>query len=440
MTNEIKVIKVSDVIYRQDLYPRIEHSPALVQQYVDDIEVLPPIEVNQHNELIDGWHRWTAHKQAKVETIKVTVTETRNEMEFLKLAIERNAKHGLQLSPADKKDMALRIYNAIPERERDREKVKLAALLSVSDRTIRSYLSETDKDTKAKRDRRIFSQWLACYTQEEIAKKEGITKETVSEVVSQKTGGLPKSDKFPIFLHQVDFEIEIPVWNAWAEKKSQDLKYYKNNKSHWIDNLLYFFTKPFDVVVDLFGGDGDTIDLCKKRMRRYWVSDRKPIVAREDEIRVHDITDGLPNLPRWKDVKLVYLDPPEWRKARYGDDPQDLGNMSLEDYHKALSTLINSFAHKLNNAYIALSISPSQWEAPDHQYIDHLIDIWHSVKLQEEDRVVIELDKERCTPEMLEWARTNKELLVITRDIAIWKVPDKVPSVEANLPQHTHDL
>ena len=115
-TNEVKEIKVSDVIYREDLYPRIEHSPAIVQQYAESIEVLPPIEINQHNELIDGWHRWTAHKQAKAETIKATVTETKNETEFLELAIERNSKHGLQLSLTDKKEMARKIYNATPER------------------------------------------------------------------------------------------------------------------------------------------------------------------------------------------------------------------------------------------------------------------------------------------------------------------------------------
>jgi len=158
-------------------------------------------------QLIDGWHRWTAHKQAKVENIKVTVTETANETEFLELSIERNSKHGLQLSQRDKEDMAHRIYNATPERERKGKKEHLASILSVPNRTMSSWLSRIDKDTKAKRDRRIFSQWLACYTQEEIAEKEGITKETVSEVVCQIKAELQKSDKSPAALHQVDFEI-----------------------------------------------------------------------------------------------------------------------------------------------------------------------------------------------------------------------------------------
>ena len=34
--------------------------------------------------------------------------------------------------------------------------------------------------------------------------------------------------------------------------------------------------KSFDIVLDPFAGGGATIDVCKKRLRRYCVSDRKP--------------------------------------------------------------------------------------------------------------------------------------------------------------------
>ena len=65
------LIKVIDVVFREDLYPRIETSVSTVQKYAEDLSVLPAIKVNQHNELIDGWHRWTAHKKAKSEEIEV---------------------------------------------------------------------------------------------------------------------------------------------------------------------------------------------------------------------------------------------------------------------------------------------------------------------------------------------------------------------------------
>jgi len=65
-------INVSDVVFRQELYPDFRHSPAIVQRYAEDLECMPPIVVNQYNELIDGWHRWTAHKSRNAETIRLS--------------------------------------------------------------------------------------------------------------------------------------------------------------------------------------------------------------------------------------------------------------------------------------------------------------------------------------------------------------------------------
>lgn len=84
-------IAVSDVVFRKDLYPRIEHNQAKAQEYSENIEHLPPIEVNQHNELIDGFHRWTAHKLAGLSEIEAIITETTSDMHLLELAIRTNS-------------------------------------------------------------------------------------------------------------------------------------------------------------------------------------------------------------------------------------------------------------------------------------------------------------------------------------------------------------
>lgn len=137
-------LPVESVVFREDLYPRINTSATTVQKYAEDLDVLPPIEVNQNNELIDGWHRWTAHKKAEAQKIKAIVTKTASDSEFLELAIQRNAAHGLQLSQEDKRDMARKIYHATPEKERDAKKKQLAKILSVSERTVRDWLSRID--------------------------------------------------------------------------------------------------------------------------------------------------------------------------------------------------------------------------------------------------------------------------------------------------------
>jgi len=310
----VETLPLGEVVWRKDLYPRLETNPQTVDQYAEDLTVLPPIEVNQHHELIDGWHRWTAHKKAKAERVPITVTETSSETHLLELAIRRNAKHGLQLSLEDKKDMARRIYNGTAEREREGKKAALAATLSVSERTVRDWLSRIDKDTKEARDKRIFAAWLACRTQQEIADAEGVSQKYISEQAdSYQTADLPSGMKAAAE-HATDFE--PPIYNVWKQQdKTPGGKHFGNSEVRWVDNLLYLYTRPFDVVIDPFAGSGSTADLCRKRMRRYWVSDRKPAVGREDVIREHDITAGLPRLPRWRDVGLVYLDPPYWKQA-----------------------------------------------------------------------------------------------------------------------------
>ncbi len=418
-------LNTSDVVFREDLYPRIETSAVTVQKYAEDLSVLPPIEVNQHNELIDGWHRWTAHKKTKAETIPVKVTKTASEAEFLELAIERNAAHGLQLSQSDKKDMARKIYSATPEKERSEKKKQLAKILSVSERTVADWLSRMDKDAKEARDKRIFEMWLACYSQQEIADAENIAKQTVSDICTD-SADLQKADKSSKAAAEHATDFTPPIYNIWKQQeKSKGSEHFGNSEVRWLDNLLYLYTSPFDVVVDPFAGGGSTIDLCRKRLRRYFVSDRQPIPERERQIRTHDVNEGLPKLPRWEDVRLVYLDPPYWAQAKgqYSNDKTDLANMPLEEFNKVLASTIHGFAKKLKSgAAVALIIQPTQWNAPNREFTDHIGGMLRLVKLPVDMRFSVPYESQQCNAQMVEWAKEHKQCLVLTREIIVWRV------------------
>jgi len=419
-----QLMKVCDVVFRDDLYPRIDTSAVTVQKYAEDLSVLPPIEVNQIGELIDGWHRWTAHKKNEAETISAVVTKTASDSELLELAIERNASHGLQLSQEDKRDMARRIYAATPEKSRDAKKKHLSKILSVSDRTVRDWLSRMDKDAKEERNRRIFALWLACWTQQEIADEVGCVKAEVNAVCS-KMADLPNMNKPDKAAAEHATDFETPIYNIWKQQtKTSGASHFGNSEVRWLDNLIYLYTSPFDVVIDPFAGGGSTIDLCRKRFRRYFVSDRKPIVEREKEIREHDLTSGLPKPPQWKDVKLVYLDPPYWKQAEgeYSNDPTDLANMQIDEFNKSLAGIINGFAKKLSDAYVSLIIQPTQWKSPGRQFTDHVGDMLRAVKLPVEMRYSVPYESQQCNAQMVEWAKENKTCLVLTREIVVWRV------------------
>jgi sulfur transfer protein SufE len=60
-------------------------------------------------------------------------------------------------------------------------------------------------------------------------------------------------------------DCEPPIYNVWKQQtKTDGSSHFGNSEVRWVDNLLYLYTKPFDVVVDPFAGGGSTIDVCKK--------------------------------------------------------------------------------------------------------------------------------------------------------------------------------
>ena len=414
-----------DVLFRQDLYPRIKVEPALIQRYAENPDLLPPIEVNQNNILIDGYHRLTAHRKVGAKTIQAKVTETATEAELYALAIRRNAAHGLQLSENDKQSVAVKLYAS----GTGLNKKEIAEILSVTKRTVRNYLSEIDKQLRKERKKKIISMYLACHTLDEIAEEVGVDKATVSREIELccKLENLPNPNKVRALFQDDDFE--VPLYNVWTfAKKTNEVNHFGNSEQRIIENLVYLYTEPFDIVVDAFAGGGPTIDICKKRLRRYWVSDRKPPVEREHEIRKLDLTQSRPPLhKRWSEVSLTFLDPPYWRQAqgKYSKDPEDLANMPLDQFTETLAGIVNGIAQKQSKGVIALLMQPTQWNADNKEFTDHVMDIMRLAdpkRLKLINRVSCPYSTQQCTPQQVEWSKKNKELLVISRELIIWRI------------------
>jgi DNA-binding CsgD family transcriptional regulator len=419
------VMKVSEVVYREDLYPRISTNPELIQKYAENLEVLPPIEINQHNILIDGFHRWTAYKKMEQKEIPFFVTETKSELELFGLAIEKNSKHGMQMNDKDKRKSAIRLY----AEGTGKDKKEIARILSVSDRSVNNYLGDIDKKLREERKEKIFAMWMQCYTQEEIGEEVKLEKMQVSRIIEDCIilENLPKSYKLNASYQDSDFE--IPLFNIWSfAKKTNNVSHFGNTEQRIVDNLLYLYTQPFDIVFDPFAGGGSTIDVCKKRYRRYFVSDRKPIIEREKEIRLLDICQEMPDLGnRWKDVSLTYLDPPYWKQAegKYSNDKEDLANMPLEEFTNNIVNIVKNISKKQSKGVIALIIQPTQWKSENKKFNDHITDIISGVgnkRLELENRVSCPYSTEQYNAQQVEWAKQNKKLLVISRELIIWKL------------------
>ncbi len=98
--------------------------------------------------------------------------------------------------------------------------------------------------------------WMACHTQEEIAAACDCSVQPVKQVISDYSANLPKNLQ-ALASHAVDFD--PPLYNIWKQQvQTAGSKHFGNSEVRWVDNLLYLYTQPFDVVVDPFAGGGST--------------------------------------------------------------------------------------------------------------------------------------------------------------------------------------
>jgi len=408
-----KKLNIDDIVYREDLYPRFEPDQSQIRSYAKALDNLPPIEVNQDNILIDGFHRWKAHALKDETEVEATVTETESEKEIKRLAYRRNSHHGMQLSNEEKKTFAQEQIGVMDTAE-------LSAILSVTERTIQNWTSRQRKALRRKKKRKAFSLYLrAWHTQQSVA-------DLINEEFGEEHGRTWVRDVVDNGTERKlsDFadSYEPPLYNIWKQQKKGDgSEHFGGFPKRFMRNLLHYHTEPKDVVFDPFAGSGMTVDVCEEMARRYYCSDFQVEPGREGKIREHDITTGLPD--DLSKPQLAFLDPPYWKQAegRYSKKDSDLGNMGLDDFNAAMTDLLVDLKRKRTER-IAVVIQPTQY-ASGFDYTDHVFDF--APVLDEtyeiEMRYILPYETEQYNATQVEKAKEEGTPLVLHRDLIIWK-------------------
>ena len=134
-----------------------------------------------------------------------------NHAEFLLLAIERNAKHGQQLTGKEKENLACRLYGKVPQAD-------VCRSLSISEDTWRRYTATRAKQLEEETNRRVLDLHLSCHTQNQIAETVGIPQQTVADKIAEFTEN-PQMQDSGIFRNYDQDEMEksarriYTVWN-----------------------------------------------------------------------------------------------------------------------------------------------------------------------------------------------------------------------------------
>jgi hypothetical protein len=256
--------------------------------------------------------------------------------------------------------------------------------------------------------------WLDCMSERQIESSIGIARKTVN-------GWLGEKRQVADFAQAPESRQHFDVWQfATTSRDAGSQSYFGAIPPQVVENLLWFYTDPGDVVMDLFAGSGTTIDVAKRMGRRVWASDiRGDHYSPHLPIHTHDATEGWPDGAPSK-AKLLLLDPPYWRQAqgRYSNEPNELGEMDLAAFYDAWTTVLG--AAKGRAERVAYIISPTQNE--DGSVVDHATDMLRSawdVGFTVERRIIVTYSTQQATGQQVTWARENRRLLKLYRDLVV---------------------
>jgi len=372
--SEVQVFSIDEIVFDKLAYSRTNGiDRSAVEDYSQNIATMPPIIINQNNKIIDGVHRYHACLKANQKSIKAKRIELPDKdikLANLLIDIQSGVRHPIQ----DKKTLVVELYDP---QDSERNKL-LMEELGVPQRTFYDWTSQKRSLMQKQLNKAIAMDLLDPYlTQQEIAERNGYkSKSKVSEFkdnLSSKIAELAKIEREELQAADLDFLIDykkfiensLLLYNIWNVSHGDNNSHFGHFPKLFMKNLLYYHTRPFDLIYDPFAGSGTTIDACREMFRKCIVSDLKPDKSRP-EIFEHDITMGLPdNLPK---PDMVFLDPPYWiqAKGKYSDNEKDLANMSLDDFYKTMNHLFDEIADR-KISKIALVISPTQYPNRDNK-------------------------------------------------------------------------
>lgn len=425
----VATISIQSVRFVKELYPRIKPNDEAIERYRDALDKLPPIIIARDGVLVDGYHRWQAHVREGSETIQAEDLGNLSDAEIMREAVTRNASHGQQLSVADKRLLAAqwwRTFNHLEPAEREQE---IAELLAVNAKTVQRATKDARKEEQQEIKSMAWRRWLSCEfnSYRELGKVFGIDDKTAKAwcaefwtTVANSAPGATDAQPWGSIQH-------FDVWSFASNNREGggQQSYFGACPPQIMENLLWLYTEPGEsVVVDLFAGSGTTLEVSHRMGRRAWVSDiRGNHYSPHLDIHQHDATTGWPaDAPAKAD--LVFLDPPYWKQAagRYSSEPGELAEMTLPDFNKAWSDLLKACkTHLSPGGKIAYIISPTE-DKEGGVVVDHAMEMAAAamaIGYRIHRRIIVTYQTQQATGQQVTWARENRRLLKLYRDLII---------------------
>ncbi len=416
-------IDINKVKINKDIYPRTKPDTETILRYRMNVDNLPPILLaKKDHTLIDGYHTLMAHRDEGREEIEYEIIDI-PENKYFEESIRRNVRHGLQLSREEKKNVCIRLYEDWLKEYKENEapsgddlvkkKKDTAELLAVSQEIIRGWVKDIVDKIDDARKVKAWELWLACCTEDEIAEMLKVAQKSINQWISVKKQELGKSIIFPEMLQIYN------IWSGITSARTEN-EYPGRLPLDVMENLLYYYTEPFNVVLDPMAGGGTTIEGCKKMSRRYLCYDLvgNPL----NNIYQHDILTGMPK-KKGLIPDLVFLDPPYWRQMdKYSKHPENLQSMPLEQYIESMGKIIKD-AHTVlrDEGILAIIVSPTQNKKIIYDIQHQFYNYCEKQKFDFVNRIIVPYTTQQVSGAQVKQAKDGRYMLKLYRDLLIFK-------------------
>ena len=184
VVTEVRKIKLSDIVFREDIYARIEKDQSLISKYADNAEMILKshnrIVVSQDNILIDGWHRWKAFERVYGKDVDIDVdvfmTDNIDVIEMKSYSIDEAI--GKSHTKAETTRNVQRLYSKGHSRD------AISNAFSISTRWVNEATKQQRATEKEENERTAVDMYLhAGNTQQSIADELGVSQQTILRII-----------------------------------------------------------------------------------------------------------------------------------------------------------------------------------------------------------------------------------------------------------------
>jgi len=209
------------------------------------------------------------------------------------------------------------------------------------------------------------------------------------------------------------------IWNFAGINHNFGIRYPRNIPAGIVLNVLYYYTRKNDLIVDPMAGGGVTIDCCEYYDRRCLAYDIQP---KREDIMKNDILLGYPN--EANNCDLIFLSPPYYKKKEKEYGEASISAKEKKDYLQDFDIIAKrSYEIIKDGGYLAFLMEPfiHYQDSPQSIWLYNYIERFLASNWSIERIYDVPQTSQRHEAWQITRAKKEKIALTLRRELIIFK-------------------